>query len=100
MMDDLKKGIQACVVCKENQLVGKLDHPAKCLKVKGFIGLLLIVEFFTKFPYAVLIKSKTALEISEHLWQFFCLFDPAKEILSDQGTEFVNEVLDSMINKI
>ncbi|CAF0839776.1 unnamed protein product [Brachionus calyciflorus] len=119
MMDDVKKGIQACVVCKKNQLVGKLDHPAKCLKVsgifdkigidlvmgfpitkEGFIGLLVIVEFFTKFPYAVPIKSKTALEIAEHLWQFFCLFGPAKEILSDQGTEFVNEVVNSMINKM
>jgi len=99
MMDDVKKGIQACVVCKENQLVGKLDHPAKCLKIsgifdrigidlvlgfpitkEGFIGLLVIVEFFTKFRYAVPIKSKTALEIAEHLWKFFCLLGNVKDL--------------------
>ncbi|CAF0799583.1 unnamed protein product [Brachionus calyciflorus] len=33
MIDDVEKVIQACVACKENQLVGKLDHPANYKKV-------------------------------------------------------------------
>ncbi|CAF0725122.1 unnamed protein product [Brachionus calyciflorus] len=119
MAEDVKKIVDTCKICKENQFKPAENHPAKFLKVsgifdrigidlvlglpetpEGYIGILVIVEYFTKYPYAVPIKSKTANEIAEQLWQYFCLFGPAKEILSDQGTEFVNEVVDSMINRI
>ena len=60
----------------------------------------MIVEYFTKFPYAVPIKSKQAQEITRHLWDYFCLFCHAKEILSNQGTEFVNETVDTMLKNL
>jgi hypothetical protein len=43
------------------------------------------------------IKSKTALEVAEKLWKYITLFGPPKTILSDQGTEFNNEVVDKLL---
>ena len=68
--------------------------------VDGYLGVLVIVEYLTKYGWAFPIKSKQANEIAELLWNFFCAYGPAKEIISDQGPEFVNEIGDSMINSI
>ena len=46
------------------------------------------------------IKSKEACEIASHLWVYICIFGPPQIILSDQGTEFCNKIVDSMLNAI
>jgi hypothetical protein len=56
-----------------------------------------ITEYLTKYPYAVPIKTKSAVEIAEHLLQYICLFGPPKVLLSDQGTEFLNKVVDELL---
>ena len=50
-------------------------------------------EYLSKYPYAVPIKSKRANEIASHLFRYISLFGPPKELLSDQGTEFLNAVV-------
>ena len=67
------------------------------LTESGYNGILVITEYLSKYPYAVPIRSKSAKEISRHLWHYFCLFGPAKEILSDCGKEFLNEVISEML---
>jgi transposase InsO family protein len=54
----------------------------------------------SKYPYAVPIKSKTASEFSERLWEYITLFGPAKSILSDQGTEFNNKIVSQLLNGV
>ena len=60
----------------------------------GFVGVMVITEYLTKYPYAVPIKSKSAVEIGSELFKFIALFGLPKEILSDQGKEFLNSVVD------
>ncbi|CAF1031511.1 unnamed protein product [Brachionus calyciflorus] len=57
-------------------------------------------EYLTKFPYAKQIRSKTATEIADNLWEFICLFGPPKVVLYDQGKEFNNAVVDNLIQRV
>eukprot|EP00047_Mylnosiga_fluctuans_P007077 m.3996 g.3996 ORF g.3996 m.3996 type:complete len:143 (-) comp1696_c0_seq1:25-453(-) len=56
-------------------------------------GHVVIVESLSKFPVVFVIHSKTADEISRHLFSFIAMFGPPAEIISDQGSEFVNQVV-------
>lgn len=58
---------------------------------------MVITEYLSKFPYAIPIKSKTAEEIASGLFDYISLFGPPYEILSDQGKEFLNSVVESML---
>lgn len=62
----------------------------------GYTGILVLTEYLTKFPYAVPIKTKSAPEIAKHLLHFISLFGPPKVLLSDQGREFLNEIVDHL----
>ena len=65
MAEDVKRVVSSCIVCKENQLVPKINHPARTLKItgifdrigidlvlglpetaEGYKGLFVIVEYF------------------------------------------------------
>jgi len=70
------------------------------LTESGYNGILVITEYLSKYPYAVPIRSKSAKEIARHLWHYFCLFGPDKELLSDCGKEFLNEVISEMLLQI
>ncbi|CAF1107876.1 unnamed protein product, partial [Brachionus calyciflorus] len=119
MLDDLRKVIKQCLPCQRNNKMVVKYHPAIAIKVgnvfdriqidlvlglmetpDGYIGILEIIESHTKFPYAKPIKSKTAKEIARLLLEFFSLFGTAKEILSDQGREFVNEIIAQLKNNM
>ncbi len=65
-----------------------------------FNGILVITEYFSKYPYAVPIRSKEAVEIATHLFQYISLFGPPKVLLSDQGKEFVNAVVDKLLQQV
>jgi hypothetical protein len=92
------------------------SHDAKVLEVSGifnrvgidlqfgfpatkdnYIGLLVIVEYLTKYVVAFPIKSKSAIEIAERLFEYIAMFGPPKEILSDQGTEFNNQLVRALL---
>ena len=116
---DVENYISSCDVCKRNNTISPKEHPAKTLAIKGvfdrigidlvfglpqtkegYIGLFVVSEYLTKFPYVEPIKGKTAVEIAEKLWNFVCLFGPSKVVLSDQGTEFNNAVVDNLIRRV
>jgi hypothetical protein len=119
MTKDVERVIKNCDVCARNQKQVPTYHPAIALEVggifdrigidlvfgmketdEGFCGILVITEYLTKFPYAKPIKSKSAEEIAQHLLEYICFFGPPKEILSDQGTEFNNEIVNKLINNV
>ena len=111
--------IRNCDICKRNNVTPSIEHPAKALRVKGIFdrigidlvfglpttkdgynGLLVITEYLTKYPYVEPIKTKTAIEVAQHLWKFICLFGPPKVVLSDQGNEFNNAIVDNIIKRV
>jgi len=111
--------IDSCLTCLRFKRSSVLNHPAIAIPINdvmerigidlvlglpltesGYNGILVITEYLTKYPYAVAIRSKSAKEIARHLWHYFCLFGPAKELLSDCGKEFLNSVISEMLIQI
>jgi len=116
MTKDVEHMVDNCLTCGRHKLESVKESPAKALEVtgiferigmdlvvglpttsEGFNGILVITEYLSKYPCAYPIKSKTAVEISSKLLDYICLFGPPKEILTDQGKEFVNEVVNELI---
>jgi hypothetical protein len=96
-----------------------LNHPAKATIIRnlfdriamdisggfpesknGYTKILIIVEYLSKLIKVYALKTKSAEEIAEKLWLWITTYGPPKEILTDQGTEFLNNVIEKMINKI
>ena len=119
MFNDIKNYISKCTTCNRHHKEPAVNHPAVALKVdgvndrisidlilglkttqNGHNGILVITEYLTKFPYIVPIKSKEASEIAFHLLMYISIFGPPKVILSDQGTEFCNKIVDTMLSSI
>lgn len=105
--------VKRCDSCLRFNKARDFAHPAMALPVKsvfdrvtmdlvfgfpvtkeGFKGMIVIVIYTTKYPWAVPIKSKTADEIAWHFLNFISMFGAPKQILSDQGKEFVNSVIE------
>ena len=118
MLEDIKKVVKSCEPCQRNQKLPIENHPAKTIKVTeifeivsidftfgfpetvdGHIGIANISEYLTGYPYIKAIKSKNAYEGTDALWEYCCLFGPPKIILSDQGKEFCNEMLDGLLKR-
>lgn len=116
MKENVEKIVRSCVECCRHHSVPIVEHEAKVLEIsslsqrvgidltlgfpktnEGFIGLLVITEYLSKYVMAYPIKSKMASEIAEKLFDYISLFGPPKEILSDQGTEFNNEIVHSLL---
>ena len=66
------------------------------LTEEGYNGILLITEYLTKFPHGFPIKTKTAQEIAERLFEYIALFGPSDLMLSDMGEEFVAQVVQQL----
>jgi hypothetical protein len=107
--------IAQCTPCIRHQAPELKQHPAKSLTVsgifdrigidlvlglpecpRGYKGILVITEYLSKFPMAYPVKTKQASEVAQHLFDYISLFGPPKVILSDQGTEFVNETVNKL----
>ena len=116
---DVEMVILKCMTCNRFNRAKTFHHPAKALQIVGlhdrigidlvlglpdnnpqqYNGILVITEYLSKYAYAVPIKTKQAIEISDHLFQYICIFGPPKTLLSDQGKEFLNEVVDALLQK-
>jgi len=115
MQNDVEQVINNCLPCKRHQDKRIMDHPAKALPITGMLdrvgmdlvfglpetssgykGILVITEYLSKYPYAVPIRSKTAEEMAEKLFIYISLFGPPKELLSDQGKEFLNQIIENL----
>jgi RNase H-like domain found in reverse transcriptase/Reverse transcriptase (RNA-dependent DNA polymerase)/Integrase zinc binding domain/Integrase core domain/Ty3 transposon capsid-like protein/Chromo (CHRromatin Organisation MOdifier) domain len=67
------------------------------LSSEGYKGLLTIMDYCSKYPFAVPIKSKEAPEIAKALFKYFAIFGVPQEILSDNGKEFCNNILKNLL---
>ncbi len=59
----------------------------------GHTTLLIVIDVFTGFAQLRACKSSTAEEIAKELWDIFCIFGFPKILQSDNGHEFVNDLL-------
>ncbi len=118
MLKDAIKIVNECLQCKSNNTGRIFFHRAQRTRVSslferkpidlvlglpdvdGFLGILFITEMLSRYPYAVAIKSKTAVENSSHLFIYISIFGPPHSIGSDNGTEFVNEIVNTMLSNI
>lgn len=67
------------------------------LTEEGYHGFLIITEYITKFPWVVPITSKDAIEIARHIFHYNSIFGPVKGLLSDEGNEFFNLLVNTML---
>ena len=119
MVNDITHYVKHCVTCLKHDFSSVKNHSALAIPItgifdrigvdlvfglpetdEGYKGILIITEFLTKFPYAVAIKTKSAEEIASQLWNYFSIFGPTKIMLSDQGKEFMNSVVDKLLSNI
>jgi hypothetical protein len=61
---------------------------------------MVITDHLSKFPWCVPVRGKSAEEIARNLLQFISIFGPPGSILSDQGTEFVNQVVSTLCSAL
>lgn len=69
-------------------LIGKL----KTTKT-GHQYVCVMVDYLTKWPQDYPLHNKTTAEVTGCIVKFFHQFEAPKRILTDQGREFVNEVI-------
>jgi hypothetical protein len=119
MKEDIEHVIKQCELCASNEKVRIYNHPAYAIPIsgifdmvgadlvfglpeteEGYVGIIVLTDAFTKFPYAKPIKSKSAIEIAEKLRKYICLFGPLKILLTDFGKEINIELLDTMLSNI
>ena len=119
MAKDIKFLIDNCLICLRFHNIPILEHNAIALPItdvidrvgidlvfglprteEGYIGVLVITDYLTKFPYVIPIKSKSMIEICEGFFGFICLFGPPKELLSDQGKEFLNKMIENLVKVV
>lgn len=117
MEKDVKRVVGKCEVCHRNEVRAEKTHGALSIRVtnlfemvgidlifglpttsEGFNGILVITEYLSKYPWAVPIRSKAAQEIADRFFEYISIFGPPKSLLSDQGKEFLNEVVDNLAN--
>jgi hypothetical protein len=89
MLEDVENVVSNCFTCKRTNRAKIYHHPAQALPILGllervgidlvlglpadnpeqFNGILVITEYLSKYPYAVPIRFKEAVEIATHLFQ-------------------------------
>ena len=71
-----------------------LDIVGPLLKSQGgHTHILVIIDYATRYPEAVPLRSTTAKVLARELMQVFCRLGFPKEILTDQGTNFMSQTL-------
>ena len=116
---------QYCRMCHVCQVVGKAQpavKPAPLIPVPAFhepfskvlvdcVGplprsksgyqfLLTIMDISTHFPEAVPLRSITARNVVEALVQFFTRYGLAKEVQSDQGSNFMSDIFKQVMQQL
>ena len=61
--------------------------------------ILTIMDLATHFPFAIPLKVHTAVEVAKALVSIFTTFGFPDEVLSDQGTEFMSELRQLLMNE-
>ena len=67
-----------------------------CISKEGHKYILVIKDIFTRFVFIRALSDKSAKSIAKELFPIRCEFEHPKIIQSDNGTEFVNELIEHL----
>jgi hypothetical protein len=115
MGDDIKNYIQACQTCQKFGGTRRKEplHPIRVGQPYDRVGIdlvgplpvtqrnnryiIVMTEYLTKWPEAKPIPNKNAETIASHFHEeIICRHGCPKELLSDQGTEFCNQIVNAL----
>ena len=109
---DISDHINACVECKKHNITQEGFHPLTTitatfpmdhiaidlaemeLSVDGYKYFLIVVDVFTRMVFLRPLKNKK----SSTLYSLFCDFGLPKILQSDNGKEFVNNLVEELLN--
>ena len=119
MGDDIKRHVQSCDTCQKRQKPVRTEplHPIKVGRPFDRLGMdivgplpltklgnryiIVATEYLTKWPEArALSNARAALVASFFYEDIICRHGCPKELLTDQGTHFVNELLKAMCKRV
>ena len=94
-MKDIALYIQSCTTCQ--RVNNRMERPAHSLHpivtTSGNSYIVTCSDYFTKWPEAAAIPDKSAATVAKFLYQLITRHGSPTIIQSDQGREFVNQVL-------
>jgi hypothetical protein len=115
---DATQVVQRCLVCQRDGERGATYHMARAIVMPGEVFervhmdllellpsegpvesmkyVLLIVDALSKYPIGIPLPNKEMLTVAEALWRTITVFGAPKTLLSDNGAEFVNEVVETL----
>ena len=116
MREDIKRIVSNCDACSHFN-IGKVGyHPYKSVEAdlpldcwsmdlgtfnvtssSGNNYMLILVDYFSRFTVLRAIPDKSSVTIARELLNVFCLFSFPKVLTSDNGSEFVNEIVSQLI---
>jgi hypothetical protein len=118
MRKQIRSHIDQCETCLKNEAGETVETDARSDQIprilekigidltRGFTetkrknkGLLVIVDHFSKFPYAVPIADKTAETIPRESRVYIGMFGAPKVMLSDNVNEFINQKVEELLRK-
>jgi transposase InsO family protein len=114
MRDDVEKYVHSCTACLRHSIVKDRFHHHQpvvatgpnqhwiidCMKMTkshhGYEWCLVIIDVFTGYVMLKPLMDQRATSIAKALWEVICILGPPKIIQSDNGTEFVNQVISAL----
>ena len=118
---DVVRWIRACLVCARRKTTrnmhagepGRVSVASKPWEIisidivsasktsnTGHSKILTILDLFTRWVVAIPLRNANAVNISNALFKhIFCQFGRPQRIHSDQGTEFVNQIVEALCRK-
>lgn len=116
MRQDIQKVINDCVACQAHGIYKVGYHPPRSVLPDGVFDhicmdlgdfnttsssgnnfILVVVDYFSRFTILRALPDKHSHTIAKELLSIFCLFGFPKIINSDNGSEFVNEIVTKLI---
>ena len=112
---EVEEHVEKCHPCIRHEPKPEIHHPAQVISVThvnqrcgidcigplkksktGNRNICVITEYLTKLAFARPMKGKSAEDVAEVLWLYISIYGPPKTMLSDQGTEFLNSVINHL----
>ena len=66
---------------------------------KGYKYILMIIDVFSKYGWAIPLKTKTGLEVSEAFSKLWISTKPPERLWVDKGKEFDNKPMKELLDK-
>jgi transposase InsO family protein len=118
MRDDIRKVVDSCVDCRKFTIFKHGYHPSQSItaaqpgdhyqidlaqlkeSAEGYTYCLVLVDVCSGFIMLRPIKEKTAETIAWELWNIFTIIGIPKILQSDNGSEFVNELIRALTKRL